>query len=112
MRLGYHVIIVCVSNVMLLCSWGAFGKMYTSDNKPHNIVEVEDTEIVQDDRIADKQSDKPEESISPKQTAMESLHDRETNIEKVSPLYDSKSKDRTLETPTILFDSVSPSVNI
>ena len=85
--------------------------MCATDNKPHtSVVEVEDTEIVQDEGITDKQSDKlEEESTSPKLTTMESVHDREVNMEKTSPSHDSKSQDRMLKTPTIPFDSVSPS---
>ena len=93
----------------VLCSWGAFGKVCGSDNKAAGtMVEVEDTEILQDNGVAGKPSDKLEEELtSPKQTAMESVHHEDTNIEKASPPHDSTSKGRSLETPAVLFDSVS-----
>ena len=93
----------------VLCSWGAFGKVCGSDNKAAGtMVEVEDTEILQDNGVAGKPSDKLEEELTlPKQTAMESVHHEEANIEKAFPPYDSTSKGRSLETPAVSFDSVS-----
>ena len=106
------MIIICISDFMwstVLCSWGAFGKVCGSDNKETNtMVEVEDTEILQDNGVAGKPSDKLEEELtSPKQTAMESVHHEETNIGKASPPHNSTSKGRSLETPAVSFDNVS-----
>ena len=107
-----HVIIICINDFMwstVLYSWGTFSKVCGNDNKAADtMVEVEDTEILQDNGVAGKPSDKLEEELtSPKQTAMESVHHEETNIEKASPPHDSTSKGRSLETPAVSFDNVS-----
>ena len=72
-------------------------------------MEVEDTEIIEDKMATTKQSDRrEEESTSPKQIAMESVHDRETNVKKVSSPHQSRDdNNKILETPTVAFDSVS-----
>lgn len=94
---------------VVLSSWGLpINKVRCSDNKDHAVVEVEDTEVMQDEVAATKQSEALEEgSASPKQMAVESGHNRETNVKKDPFSYHSKDNDRILETPAVPFDSVS-----
>jgi len=77
--------------------------MNSSDDKDHTGVQVEDTE----DKITAQQLDSVvEESTSPKQMAMKSIHDGDGNMKESSP-HHTQDNDKLLETPIVPFDSVS-----
>ena len=100
---------ICISNIIwsvVLSSWGPINKAScTSDNKDCTTVAVEDAEVVQD-KLVTRQPEKLEEESSPRQIAMESVDEEDSNVKDSFP-HHLKHTDGILETPAVPFDSVS-----